>query len=519
MREDIALGAAAARLDRGSNYDTDRIWRDDRAHFVHPFTHFDSFKKDGSLVITGAKGAYITDFRGKRYLDGIGGLWCMSHRLRRGGDGGGGRRPDPAPQLLFRLRRHHQSAGGGAGDQAGRASRRATSTACSIPAPARPRTTRRCASSTTTTRAAASRRSGTSSRASAPITAAPISRCRSPGRESDRSPHFHYATDFIHHVSCPYVYRRPEGMSVAQFCDHLVDELEQQDPGDRPRQGRRVLRRADPGRRRRDRAAAGLSPAHLGDLQEIRRALRLRRGGHRVRPPRPVVRVQGRVRHRARHHRLGQGHLVRLRAARRRDLQRPDLRGDLVARSRRPGSPTASPIRAIRSPAPPASRTSRSWNGATSAAMCARSAPISSSDCTRCKDLPLVGDVRGSHFMMCTEYVANKQTRELLPDGVNIGKRISNHCEARGLIVRPLAHLNIMSPPLVMTEARGGRAGRRALPPASRRRPTTWCAKATGSTRRRARSVLGGLRRCAGRSTSWRSPPPATRRGDPRSRS
>jgi hypothetical protein len=69
------------------------------------------------------------------------------------------------------------------------------------------------------------------------------------------------------------------------------------------------------------------------------------------------------------------------------------------------------------------------------------------------KDLPLVGDVRGSHFMMCTEYVANKQTRELLPDGANIGKRISNHCEARGLIIRPLAHLNIMSPPLVMTEA------------------------------------------------------------------
>jgi len=69
------------------------------------------------------------------------------------------------------------------------------------------------------------------------------------------------------------------------------------------------------------------------------------------------------------------------------------------------------------------------------------------------RDLPLVGDVRGSHFMMCTEYVANKETREVLADGVNIGKRISNHCEARGLIVRPLAHLNIMSPPLVMTEA------------------------------------------------------------------
>src|SRR4029453_13850059 len=46
------------------------------------------------------------------------------------------------------------------------------------------------------------------------------------GRESDRSPHFHYATDFIHHVACPYVYRRPDGMSVAQFCDQLGDGLE-----------------------------------------------------------------------------------------------------------------------------------------------------------------------------------------------------------------------------------------------------------------------------------------------------
>ena len=33
------------------------------------------------------------------------------------------------------------------------------------------------------------------------------------------------------------------------------------------------------------------------------------------------------------------------------------------------------------------------------------------------------------------------------------GKRISEHCEKHGLIVRPLAHLNIMSPPLVLTEA------------------------------------------------------------------
>src|SRR5687767_15527896 len=78
MVHGTAQASAQASLAQVSNYDTDQIWRDDKAHFVHPFTHFDSFKKDGSLVITEAKGAYIFDSRGKRYLDGIGGLWCMS---------------------------------------------------------------------------------------------------------------------------------------------------------------------------------------------------------------------------------------------------------------------------------------------------------------------------------------------------------------------------------------------------------------------------------------------------------
>lgn len=65
--------------------------------------------------------------------------------------------------------------------------------------------------------------------------------------------------------------------------------------------------------------------------------------------------------------------------------------------------------------------------------------------------LPLVGNVRGRGLMLCVENVANKTTRAVLPDGVN-SKRISDLCEAMGLIVRPLGHLNVMSPPLVITE-------------------------------------------------------------------
>jgi adenosylmethionine-8-amino-7-oxononanoate aminotransferase len=68
-------------------------------------------------------------------------------------------------------------------------------------------------------------------------------------------------------------------------------------------------------------------------------------------------------------------------------------------------------------------------------------------------DLPIVGQVRGKHFMMCVENVADKTTRAHFPDEVNIGKRISDHCERLGLIVRPLGALNIISPPLTLTEA------------------------------------------------------------------
>ena len=58
--------------------------------------------------------------------------------------------------------------------------------------------------------------------------------------------------------------------------------------------------------------------------------------------------------------------------------------------------------------------------------------------------------MRGRRFMMCIEYVANKGRKELFADDVRIGKRIWRHCQKRGLLVRPLAHLNVLSPPLTL---------------------------------------------------------------------
>lgn len=67
------------------------------------------------------------------------------------------------------------------------------------------------------------------------------------------------------------------------------------------------------------------------------------------------------------------------------------------------------------------------------------------------RDLPMVGDVRGSHLMVCIEFVRNTETGEPYPYQVDIGKRVSNECDALGLIVRPVENLNIMSPPLIIT--------------------------------------------------------------------
>ncbi|MCA3536671.1 MAG: aminotransferase class III-fold pyridoxal phosphate-dependent enzyme, partial [Rhodobacter sp.] len=66
--------------------------------------------------------------------------------------------------------------------------------------------------------------------------------------------------------------------------------------------------------------------------------------------------------------------------------------------------------------------------------------------------LPIVGQVRGRKLMICVENVADKATKALLPDDLAVGKRISDACEAMGLMVRPIGHLNVMSPPLVITE-------------------------------------------------------------------
>ncbi len=68
-------------------------------------------------------------------------------------------------------------------------------------------------------------------------------------------------------------------------------------------------------------------------------------------------------------------------------------------------------------------------------------------------DSAIVGEVRGSHFMMGIEFVKDKDSREPFADDINVGLRVAQAAQQRGLIARPLGNILILSPTLIMDGA------------------------------------------------------------------
>jgi len=431
-------------------YDTSHLRREDQRHFVHPFTHFDSFRQDGSLVITEGHGAYVSDSQGRRYLDGVGGLWCMSIGFGE---------EEMAQAIAAQVRRlNFYSA---FVDTTNPPAVQLASKLASLAPGDLNRVFYTCSGSSANDTAVRLIHYYNARRGK-PEKRHLISRIGSyhgstylamslTGRESDRSTHFHYLSDFIHHVSCPYVYRRPAGLSIEQFCDQLVDELEQKILSIGP-----------------ENVAAFFAEPILGAGGVIvpppgyhRRTWEICRKYDVLYVSDEVVTAFGRL-----------GHWFASR-----DVF--GIQPDIIVSAKGISSgyvPLAAILFSDRVYDVIAAPDPDGWftHGFTYSGhpvACAaglknieimerrdicghirRTGPYFEQRLQKLRDLPLVGDVRGSHFMMCTEYVANRKTREVLPDGINVGKRISDHCEKHGLLIRPLGHLNIMSPPLVMTE-------------------------------------------------------------------
>ena len=66
------------------------------------------------------------------------------------------------------------------------------------------------------------------------------------------------------------------------------------------------------------------------------------------------------------------------------------------------------------------------------------------------RDLPIVSDVRGEGLMACVECELKQGGGDLAMD-YEVGNLIDKHCQALGLIVRPIINMCVMSPPLTIT--------------------------------------------------------------------
>jgi adenosylmethionine-8-amino-7-oxononanoate aminotransferase len=67
-------------------------------------------------------------------------------------------------------------------------------------------------------------------------------------------------------------------------------------------------------------------------------------------------------------------------------------------------------------------------------------------------ELDIVGDVRGSHFMIGIELVANRETKLSFGSDARVAHRVYSRCLQRGVIVRPVGNVIVLSPPLIFEE-------------------------------------------------------------------
>jgi putrescine aminotransferase len=269
-------------------------------------------------------------------------------------------------------------------------------------------------------------------------------------REGDRSPHFRYVEGLVHHLSAPYAYRRPAGLSEAAFTDRLVAEFEEAVA--QLGEGNIAAFIAEP-----IQGAGGVVPPPVDYLPRMREAA-AKHGILFIADE--VVTGFGRI-----------GHWFA-------SLDEFGIKPDILVCAKGLTSgylPLGATLYSDRIHEVISAPGNDAWftHGFTYSGhpvccaaaleniriiedegLLAHARTVGDYFEGRLKELmalPIVGDVRGRRLMMCVEYVADKATREPLPEAANISRRIAQRCESKGLLVRPLGHLDIMSPPLIWT--------------------------------------------------------------------
>ena len=431
-------------------YDTADLWRKDVDHFVHPFTDFESWKDEGALVMAESEGAYVYDSDGRRYLDAQGGLWCVN---------AGYGRAEIADAMATQARKLAYYS---------------------------PFTNTTSVPGATLAHKLASLAPGTLNHAffglsgsDANDTAVRIihfyfNRLGQPNKKTiiTRVNSYHGSSylamsltgvaydhigfdvigePLIARVSGPDLYRRPEGMTPEEYTDHLVDEF-----------------RAKVEQIGAENVAAFFAEPIMGA------------GGVLVPPPGYLPRMREACREFGILYVSDEvvtafGRLGHFFASEDVFGIQPDIIS--IAKGLTSGyAPLSATLLSdeiygvISVPQAAGAQFSHGYTYSGHPVSCAaalanievleredlcahvrRVGPYFEERLRSLSDLPIVGDIRGKCFMMCVENVADKATKEMFPDSVGIGRRISDACDARGLLVRPIGRLNVLSPPLVLT--------------------------------------------------------------------
>ncbi len=437
-------------LQRASNrFNAQALWQKDHDHFLHPWTHFDSFKKEGSLIMVEGEGTHITDVNGKRYLDGLGGMWCVN--VGYGRNELAEAMADQARQLAY-ANPFVDMTTAPAAELAAKLAELAPGNLNHVAFS----TSGSCANDTAIRLAHFYH-----ARRGEPSRKYIISRHNSyhgstyltisiGNRDGDRTENFHYLSDFIHHLSAPYPYRRPDGMSEDQFTDYLVDEFKAKirEIGKEkiaafiaePIQGSGGVVTPPPGYLKRMREVAKENGI-LFIADEVVTAFG--RLGHWFASedvfgivPDMIVSAKG----------LTSGYLP---------LGATIFSDEVYEAISQPGPDVWFAHGFTYSGHPVCCAVAlKNIEIIERENLLDHVKTVGDHFERRLKELEslrLVGNVRGKRLMMCVEYVGDKATKAHLPDEINISKRISNLCENKGLLVRPLGHLDVMSPPLTLS--------------------------------------------------------------------
>ena len=435
---------------RNMKYDTPDLWRKDRDHNIHPWTDFSTFKEEGSLVVAESEGCYVYDSEGARYLDGIGGLWCVNigygneemaqaiadqaRRMTYYSSFGHITTP-PAAELAAKLAElapgplNHAFFGTGGS--------MANDTAVRIIHFYFNRLGKK------TKKKIIARTDGYHGSTYLAMSMT--------GVAFDHQG-FDLAPGLVRHIPNPNPYRRPEGMSIEAFCDEKVADLEN------------AILELGP-----ENVAAFIAEPIMGAGGVIVPPPGYHRRTKEVCEKYEVLYISDEVV-------TGFGRLGHFFAS------EPvfDFVPDIITCAKGLSSgylPLSATLlsddiyEVISEPQAEGALFTHGFTYSGHPVCCAAGlknieimerddlcghvlevGPYLEEQLATLRDLPIVGDVRGKRFMMCVENVADRETRALLPDEAVVGARIAAHAQKRGVIVRPIAHLNVLSPPLTMTK-------------------------------------------------------------------